>query len=373
MTSTNKPDRLACDAFSDNNIKNLGNSGVYNRFTNTLAQPLLNVKGIQLLRTNFVNNALQLNDYNGQLFFLYYRYTDATSAGITLANIHCVRLLPSWYVPKSGFTAYTRNKYFNSVAELVSTLNTAASSGGDSTTYNPTWLSGDITFSYDSGSRKISFTGNTATNYYSPVAYDDPNVALFFANNASYTPKMNGFNSSSTYATATVQPWVLGNTMNPRLGFAIANNTTGRWAGSGSIAGCASATEVPIVNGTSTEADSFPILIGAQNLNIYCSILGAGGQSSAGRKNLLACIPLETAALNVSSYTLSSVEGHVLSVASEIYELTFEFTDDFGNAFYFQPNYNTQIEMNVYYTKPAVKDNGSTYYLATKSFAAPKH
>ena len=87
MTSTNKPDRLACDAFSDPNIKSLGNSGVYTRFTNTLAQPLLNVKGIQLLRTNFVNSALQLNDYNGQLFFLYYRYTDATASGIALANM----------------------------------------------------------------------------------------------------------------------------------------------------------------------------------------------------------------------------------------------------------------------------------------------
>lgn len=370
MTSVNKPDRLTCDAFSDPNIKSLGNSGVYNRFTNTLLQPLLNVKGIQLLRTNFVNSALQLNDYNGQLFFLYYRHTNATAAGIALTNMRCVRLHPSWFVPRSGFTTFTRNRYFNTVAELVAALNTAASANGDSTTYNPTWVAGDITFTYDANTRKISFTGNTAGNFYSPVAYDDPNVALFFANNPLYTPRMNGFNSAGTYATATVQPWLAGNLMNPRLGFAMAFTTTGRWVGTGSIVGCASATEVPQANGVATEADSFPILIGAQNLNIFCSILGASGQSSTGRKNLLACIPLEHAALNVSSYTLSSVEGHELNVANEIYELTFEMTDDYGNPFFFQPNYNTQFEMNVYYTKPATQTNG-TYYLATKSFNPP--
>jgi hypothetical protein len=373
MTSTNKPDRLTCDAFSDQNIKNLPNSGVYTRFTNTLSQPLLNVKGIQLLRANFVNSVLQLNDYNGQLFFLYYRADDATSAGIILGNMHCVRLHPSWFVPKAAFTDYTKNKYFNTVSELVTSLNAAASTNGDDATFNPTWLSNDVSFSYDATTRKISFVGNTSANYYAPVAYDDPNVALFFANNVSYTPKMNGFtNSAGDYAGATTQPWILGNTMNPRLGFAMAYNTRGRWAGGSAVVGCATSTQVPSGETVVVESDSYPILIGAQNLNVFCSILGASGQSSNGRKNLLACIPLETAALNVNSYTLTSVEGRELSVANEIYELTFDMTDDFGNPFYFNPNYNTQYEMNVYYAKQPTKDNG-TYYLATKSFNAPKN
>lgn len=372
MTSVNRPDRITCDAFSDQNIKNLPNSGVYTRFTNTLSQPLLNVKGIQLLRANFVNSVLQLNDYNGQLFFLYYRYTDGTSAGVALANMHCVRLHPSWFVPYVNFTAYTKNKYFNSVSELVTALNLAASTGGDDVTYNPSWIANDVVFTYDSTTRKISVKGNTAAQFYTPVAYDDPNVALFFANNVLYTPKMNGFNSAASYATATTQPWILGNTMNPRLGFAMSYNTRGRWAGSGAILGCANSTQTFLAATATLESDAYPILIGAQNLNVYCSILGSSGQSSSGRKNLLACIPLENAALNVNSYTLTSVEGRELSVANEIYELTFEMTDDFGNPFYFNPNYNTQYEMNVYYTKQATKDNG-TYYLATKSFNAPKH
>ena len=374
MTSTNKPDRLTCDAFSDQNIKNLPNSGVYTRFTNTLSQPLLNVKGVQLLRANFVNSVLQLNDYNGQLFFLYYRADDATSAGIILGNMHCVRLLPSWYIPAINFTTYTKNKYFNSVTELVTSLNLAASTGGDVDTYNPTWIANDISFLYDSTTRKISFRGNSeGSNYYSVVAYDDPNVALFFANNQYYTPKMNGFNNAGgDYAGATTQPFINGNLMNPRLGFAMAYDTRGRWAGASSVVGCATSTQAPSGATAVVESDSYPILIGAQNLNVYCSILGSSGQSSSGRKNLLACIPLENAALNVNSYTLTSVEGRELSVANEIYELTFDMTDDFGNPFYFNPNYNTQYEMNVFYTKQPTKDNG-TYYLANKSFHAPKH
>jgi len=372
MSLTNRPDRLTCDAYSDQNIKSLGNSGIYNRFTNTLPQPIVGVKGIQLLRTNFINSVLQLNDNNGQLFFLYYKFTDATSSGIALANMHAVRLLPSWYVPRASYTTFVRNKYFNSVSELVTALNAAASSGGDSTTANPTWIVNDITFSYDTTTRRISFTGNTASSFYSPVAYDDPNVALFFANNDSYTPKMIAINSTAaSYAAATYQPWIKGNTMNPRLGFAMAYSTRGRWAGASPILGCASASQIPQANGTATEGDSWPILIGAQNLNIYCSVLGAGGQSSAGRKNLLACIPLDTASLNVSSYTLTSVEGHVLSVANEMYELSFDFTDDAGNPFFFVPNYNVQLEMNIFYTKPLAQDNGNTYYPNTRSFVAP--
>lgn len=371
MASVNKPDRLVLDAYSDTNIKSLGSSGVYSRFTNRLPQGVVGVRGLQLLRTNFINSTLQLNDYNGQLFFLYYKSASASS-GLTLANMRCVRLLPSWYVPRASYTTFVRNKYFNSVSELVTALNAAAATGGDSTTANPTWLVGDITFSYDTTTRRISFTGNTASSFYSPVAYDDPNVALFFANNDSYTPKMIAFNSAAaSYAAATYQPWLSGNLMNPRLGFGMAYSTRGVWAGGSSLVGCASSTQVPQANAVATEADSWPILIGAQNLNVFCSILGAGGQSSGGRKNLLACIPLETAALNVASYTLSSVEGHVLSVAFEIYEITLDFTDDFGNPFVFPPNYNVQVEMNLYYKSPIAGENGKTYYPSNGTFTAP--
>ena len=71
MASVSKPDRLVMDAFSDSTIKSNPSSGDYSRFTNRLPQGVVGVRGLQLLRTNFINSTLQLNDYNGQLFFLY--------------------------------------------------------------------------------------------------------------------------------------------------------------------------------------------------------------------------------------------------------------------------------------------------------------
>ena len=132
MASLNRPDRLTLNAFSDVNRA----GPVYNRFTNVLQTPLLGVKGIQLVNANFINSSLQLNDDKGQLMFFY--YASASQANIaSLANLRCIRLLPSWYVPYTGFTAFTINKYFNTGTELVASLNLAASTGGDSGTYNP--------------------------------------------------------------------------------------------------------------------------------------------------------------------------------------------------------------------------------------------
>jgi hypothetical protein len=80
------------------------------------------VKAIQLLRANFVNSSLQLNDYNGQLFFIYSRNTTTAipSDGYTF---HVIRLHPSWFVPYAGYTAFTKNKYFNNGQELLFNYN----------------------------------------------------------------------------------------------------------------------------------------------------------------------------------------------------------------------------------------------------------
>jgi hypothetical protein len=51
---------------------------------------------------------------------MFFYYASATQANIaTLANLKCIRLLPSWFVPYTGFTAFTPNKYFNTGTELV--------------------------------------------------------------------------------------------------------------------------------------------------------------------------------------------------------------------------------------------------------------
>jgi hypothetical protein len=251
-----------------------------------------------------------------------------------------VRLLPSWYVPLAGFTAFTKNAYYNNGAELAAALTAAAAAGGDSTLYNTKWLVGDVSFSFNTATRKLSFTGLTAGNYYAPIPADHPALPAFLA---TYAPTMNALGGVKA------QPFNKGVTMNSRLGYSMSFYNTGiLWSGS-SIQGCASTSGIPQANTIATEADSWPILLGTQNINVYCSVITGSGNDSRFAKNLLATLPVENAPLGVNSYTLTSVEKPAKSVASEVYLLQINFTDDNGNPFYFYNNMNVNLELNIYY------------------------
>lgn len=351
MAMNNHPDKIVLDAFSDPQLESYNPNGVYSRFTNRLTTPILNAKGVLLLNANFVNPILQLNDA-GQLVFYYYR--SSTQAGIRASgNLRCIRLHPSTFVPASGWTNYVKNKYYNTVAELVTDLNAASISTGDSITYNPDFQAGDLTWSYNNDTRKISVASTIATIYIAPCAADDPNVLALQQGASPFglTDRltMNGFTSSNTYATATLQPFVAGQSLNARLGFAMSFSARGLWWSGSSQQGCATNTGVPQLTGVAIEADANPILIGAQNINVYTSITTGGGMDSLNRKNLLATIPLEAPALNVNSYTMSSVEKPSLSTPPEIYEITVEFRDDYGVPVPFPPNYNAQLQIAIFY------------------------
>lgn len=338
MSCLNKPDRISCDAFSDANLKYNNTGGNYTSFNNVLQQPLLNVRGLQLIRANFVNPVLQLND-NNQLMFWYYKGDDAVSL-IHPTNLRTIRLYPSDFVPAAGFTDYTTNKYFNTVAELVVALNAAASANGDDATYNPLWIADEVEFSYNPDTRRISMTGLTAGKYFCVAAYDDPNVIARLKSNSI---TMNG------YGGVVVQKYSLNTTMNPRLGFSQGYFNRGSWWGSSSQLGVATLTGVPQLNAVPILANNTPILIGSQNINIFLNALGATGQDSRNKKNLLATIPLEFGALFVNSYTLTSLEQPAHIVNGEIYNMTFSFEDDYGNEITMLGNYNTNLELNVFY------------------------
>ena len=352
MATTNRPDRISCDAFSDESLAYISNNANYTGFNNTLTRPLVGVKSIQLLRANFVNSSLQLNDYNGQLLFVYSRNT-TTAIPDDGSTIHVVRLHPSWFVPNDGFTNFVKNKYYNSGTELVADLNLAAASPGDSTTYNPSFLAGDITFSFNTATRKISFQGTVNNLYYAPIPYDHPALAAWLID-ATHQVRMNGYNNGAGGAgTGTIQPYARGlldgSIMNGRLGFAMGYGNKGIFWGADSIIGCATTTGVPQLGDVETEGDSWPILIGSQNINIYCSVVSGSGQDSRNNRTLLATVPIENAPLGVCSYTLTSVEGPSLSVNDEIYTLQFFFADDFGTPFFFSNNYNVNLELNIFY------------------------
>lgn len=349
MATINRPDKFVLDAYSDALLESANPNGTYYAFNTQFKTPILGAKGIQLLNANLVNSVLQLNDAS-QLMFFY--YASSTQAGIrSLANLKCVRLHPSNFIPRSGYTAFTRNRYFNNVVELVAALNTAASTGGDDVTYNPLWVANQVTFSYDTTTRKISVQSGSGT-YIAPCPADDPNVIdqLRGTTNANNRIRMSAFNSTGAlYSQAFLQPYVEGISMNARLGYAMNFNARGIWWSAASQQGCATSTGFPLTN-TPIEADANPILIGSQNVNVYLSIItGSGMDSWSQRKNLLATIPLEVAPLNINSYTTSSVEKPALSLPNEIYEVRVELYDDSGVPFYQPPNYNTELTLSVYY------------------------
>ena len=228
-------------------------------------------------------------------------------------------------------------------------MNAAATTGGDSITYNPRWYGtvAPVVFSYDTGTRKfsVSLAGNTIA----PAAADDPNVITAMTTTGATQIRMNAYNSSNTYATATPQPTQSGTSMNARIGFAMSYYARGLWWGAGSLLGCATSTGVPTQTDP-IEADANPILLGAQNINVYLSIIGGSGLDSwSNRKNLLASIPIEVAPLNINSYTTSSVEKPAVTLPTEIYEMRIELFDERGTPFYQPPNYNTELVLSVYY------------------------
>lgn len=343
MATLNRPNRLTLNAFSDPNRA----GSQYSRFTNTLKNPILGAKGCQLVNANFVNSSLQLNDENGQLFFFY--YASATQAGIRAqANLRCIRLLPSWYVPYDGFTAFTINKYWNTGTELAAALTAAATAGGDSGTYNPIWTSGQVTFSFDTTTRRFSIVGN-GTTFIAPAAADDPFVLdqLRGTTNSANRIKMNGHNSSNNYATATFQPYTENMTMNARIGFSLSYYARGFWWGATAQVGVATSTGQPHST-TVIPADTLPILLGVQNVGVYLSI-STGGGMDAFKKNLIASIPIDAAPYAINSYTTNSVEVPSLSTPNEIYDVTVELLDDSGAPFLIPNNMNTQIGLVLYY------------------------
>lgn len=348
MSVLNRPNQITLDAYSDPQLEYSGNNGLYSRFTNVLNTPILKAKSVQVKSVNLVNTALQLNDQS-QLMFFY--YANASVSNIrSAANLRCVRLLPTTYWPFGGFTAFTRNRYFNTVQELVAALNLAASTGGDSTTYNPRWVANQVSFSYDATTRKISITGN-GTDYIAPCAADDSLVADFLNNTGSFTnqrPVMYGHNATaSTYAASTLQPYVVGQSMNARLGWAMGYLNRGLWWSSSSQIGVATNTGIPHL--TIIEADASPILLASQNVGVYLAETTGSGLDSMRGKNLALSVPISVAPLNVLSYTSSGVENKLMSVPAEIYQFSVELRDELGLPFVQPPSYNVEITLAVKY------------------------
>jgi len=208
MNTVNTPDRLSLDAYAD--TERNGNATYYS-FNNNLGVAILNAKQLHLLRATIPNVKLQIADY--QLVFFYYQLPDASTVPNS-THLKAVRLYPSDYVPPSGFTTYTKNIFFTDPSVLATQLTTAGAASGDSATYNKLWVSGDVSFTYSSTTRQITFTGATSAKYYANAGFNDQNVLAVMNNTATtIVTSATGDGTNGTYLVSNTAGIYVGSTV----------------------------------------------------------------------------------------------------------------------------------------------------------------
>jgi hypothetical protein len=333
----NQPSRLFLN--SNNDVSNPASFG-FNSFSINLQTPVLNPTKLQLLRAT-IPNAVQ-NIPNYQLQFWYYRLPTATTAP-TNALLRCVRLYPSDYIPPSGYTNFTENRYVLDPSELVTLLNAAASTGGDDTSYNPYWTVGDVVFSYSSTSKQISVTGQGSGVFYAIAGYNDPLVlAAQAGNGAAGTIRLNSFNGSDL-----IQPTVPQFTLNLRCGYAMSGqsiapqNNTGnpRYA---NITNTAFANAVPIV------ADSYPNLVYTGSVYLYSDIVAGSSMGSNNEHNLLAVIPNNVPQLAIINYVAATLTW-LNRIPDTIYQINVQMFDDANQPFTLPDSAIVNVELGIGY------------------------
>lgn len=342
MNTVNTPDRFCIDACAD---PQRGSAATYSSFNNNLGVAILNAKQLHLLRATIPNVKLQIPDYS--LVFYYYELPDATTVP-TATHLKAVRLYPSDYVPPAGFTAYTKNSFFTDPSALVTALNTAATAGGDNVTYNTLWVSGGVTFAYSTTTRQITWYGNTASKYYANAGFLDPIVQASQADSTKITTYNFGTSTS-------IQPYVLGCTLNQRLGYALCGISTPPQSFGAAVANSiANLTGVAKITGSTgvVPADSYPCLVFCQNIYLYSTLVGNQGLANYGRKNLIAVINVDVPSFGVIQFIGSYNGGEAHPIPEEIYAVNIEMRDDNNQPYTLPLSANVNVEFAIDYGLP---------------------
>jgi len=342
--TVNTPDRLSLDAYADTGR---ASAATYSSFTNNLGVAILNAKQLHLLRATIPNAKLQIPDY--QLVFYYYELPDGTTVP-TASHLKAVRLYPSDYVAAASFTSFTRNVFYSDPAALVTQLNLAASAGGDSVTYNTLWVSGGVVFAYSTTSKQITWYGTGSGKYYANAGWNDPIVQASQADATKITTYNFGYSS-------TIQPFVLGTTLNQRLGYALSGTCLPPQSFGAAIANSiANLTGKPKIDGggatSIVPADSYPCLVFTQNIYLYSNVVCNGGLGNYGRKNLMAVIAVDVASFGVIQFIGSYNGGEAHPIPDEIYGVTIEMRDDNNQPFTLPQSANVNVELAVDYGLP---------------------
>lgn len=328
----NCPERVFLNSSDDPRISSrIG----FNVFQSTFDTPILGAKKVMMLRASIPNAQISIPDY--ACTFWYYALTSATATP-SASTLRCVRLYPSYWQPPATYTTYVKNRYFSDPADFVTTLNTAAAAGGDEALGNPYWVAGDVTFAYNSTTKQITMTGNTAGRYYTPAGWNDPNV--IFALNLIQTPNYNNI------ANYTIQPYLYGYTMNLRVGYAMSGSALGTQGNVSSTANplYANLTNTAYPNGTAIPADTFPNLVYSQCIYLYSNIVAGVSLGSGKQHNLLAVIPVNAPPLGVAQYTALTV-NMFSKVVDTIYEIQIDMRDDANQPFILPDSAQVNLEL----------------------------
>jgi len=322
VSYVNQPDRVFINSSDDNTSASYG---FFNQFQVNYLTPVLGAKRCQLLRATLPNIKQNIPDYS-----IYFFYISSTSATGPYGNsdVGCIRFLPSGYKPTSG--AYSLNRYITNYTDFVALLNNATTN--DNVSYNPYFKSGDITFSYDSTAKKISFVGNTVGNYYRILAWDDPLVATCMAN-ISLPP---GTPDNVSPQNATVN-YVSGYTLGLRVGFSQPSSQYG-----------ATASTVTVANGNAIPADTYPNLVYSQCVYVYANIVAGSSLGSGNQHNLLSVVPITAPQLGVSQYVALTLNW-LTKVPDNIYNITITMLDDANQPWYLPDSAQVNIEMGFKY------------------------
>ena len=337
-----------------------------------LQRPALNIKSIELMAAQIPLPTVNIPDT--ECTFFYYRVghdgTNNAPSALTYADLHFVRLLPSYY-KREFFTAanaaaYGFNRNFETYDDLASELVKSClkdPTSDDGLTYH---IPGDISLTYDSALNRFRMLGNntyvglTFTYYYIPAGTHDPNVATLQAylktisTGDQITPGFPG------------QPFQLRRTLNLRLGWGwdgLNNNVSTLGTDQTGINlsllnrfrplpttvfDLADLTVVISTHFLYNTADSFGDLVYSSVCAIYTDIIGPSTTDTNRDTGLLQTIPLNTANLGVAFWS-SGFSRPLTKISDNIYEITLEFRTDTGELFYFCNSSVLTLELSLTY------------------------
>lgn len=336
----NQPDRVLIR--SDDDDTNMTQQ-MFSQFSVNMPTPVLEATSADIIRATIPNAQINIPDY--QLTFWYYSLATETTVPGT-SELRCVRLYPSWWKEPDSYTTFSRNRYFTDPVDLVAALNSAAAN--DSATYNPYWVANDVSFSYDSNTKRISMTGATSGRWYAPAGYADQRVHIALRSNTITVPAYNGVGAITT---TLAQPFAIGYTLNLRLGFALSGLARGvNGTTAGASVRCANSTNWPEANGTAMVADSFPNLVYTNSVYLYTNIVNGSSSCSNNRQNLLAVVPVNSAPLGITNYQ-ASMTTDMYKISGTIQNITIEMRDDADMPYELPDSASVNVEIYFAYSR----------------------